>query len=216
MFAGRIFAILISGAALADYFHAHDANWRSIHLGSAIFSAILLIIHLLKHIRGKKLYAAASLSFILAGGAIFGLPYVDRWFHKIEINRSELLSGEKLAVEGKILIVYFSRVINTNFPAEIDAVSGAALMIDDKKSSETRKWSLKSCKVSQADKFLRFKPKKFIPQSIPRLQRLQKPNLTQKNCLNLKICPKSPITTKLFWFIRYGGAICQNWSKISW
>ncbi len=133
LFAVGILAILISGAALADYFPAQNLNWRAIHLGSAIFSTILLLIHLLKHIRGKKLYAAASLSFILAVAAIFGLPYVDRWFHKVEINRFELLRGEKLAVEGKILIVYFSRVGNTDFPEEVDAVSGASLMIEDKK-----------------------------------------------------------------------------------
>ena len=133
LFASGILAILISGAALAGYFDAKNINWRSIHLGAAIFSTILLMIHLLKHIRGKKLYAATILAFIMAVGAIFGLPYVDRWFHKVEVNRSELLRGEKLNIEGKILIVYFSRVGNTNFPAEVDAVSGASLMIDDKK-----------------------------------------------------------------------------------
>ena len=131
-FASGILAILISGAALADYFQAPNLNWRSIHLGAAIFSTILLMIHLLKHIRGKKLYAATALSFILAVGAIFGLPYVDRWFHTVKIDKNVLL-GEKLNVEGKILIVYFSRVGNTNFPEQVDAVSGASLMLDDKK-----------------------------------------------------------------------------------
>lgn len=127
-----ILVILISGAALGDYFSAPDVNWRSIHLGAAIFLTILIMIHLLRHIRGKKLYVATVLAFILAFGAIFGLPYVDRWFHTVKINRSELLSGEKLNIDRKILIVYFSRVGNTNF-GEVDAVSGASLMIDDKK-----------------------------------------------------------------------------------
>ena len=133
LFAAGVAALAISGAALADYFDAPNINWRSIHLGAAIFSVILLMIHLLKHIRGKKLYVATALSFILAVGAIFGLPYVDRWFHTVKVNRSEIERGEKLNVEGKILIVYFSRVGNTNFPAEVDAVSGASLMLDDKK-----------------------------------------------------------------------------------
>ena len=100
-------------------------------MGAAIFSTTLLMIHLLRHIRGKKLYAAASLSFILAVGAIFGLPYVDRWFHKVEVNR-DILRGEQLNLGGEILIVYFSRVGNTNFPEQVDAVSGASLMLDDK------------------------------------------------------------------------------------
>lgn len=132
LLASGILAILISGAALADYFQAPNINWRSIHLGAAIFSTILLMIHLLKHIRGKKLYAATALSFILAVGAIFGLPYIDRWFHTVRVDKN-ILRGEKLNVEGKILIVYFSRVGNTDFPEEVDAVSGASLMLDDKK-----------------------------------------------------------------------------------
>jgi len=132
LFASGILAILISGAALADYFQAPNVNWRSIHLGAAIFSTIFLMIHLLRHIRGKKLYVATALAFILAFGAIFGLPYVDRWFHIVKIDKN-ILRGEKLAVEDKILIVYFSRVGNTDFLAEVDAVSGASLMIDDKK-----------------------------------------------------------------------------------
>ena len=132
LFASGILAILISGAALAGYFDVQDINWRSIHLGAAIFSTVLLMIHLLKHIRGKKLYAATALSFILAFGAIFGLPYVDRWFHTVKVDKN-ILRGEKLNVEGKILIVYFSRVGNTDFPAKVDAVSGASLMLEDKK-----------------------------------------------------------------------------------
>ncbi len=132
LFASGILAILISGAALANYFQVPDINWRSIHLGAAIFSTILLMIHLLRHIRGKKLYAATALAFILAVGAIFGLPYVDRWFHTVKVDKN-ILSGEKLAVEDKILVIYFSRVGNTDFPAEVDAVSGASLMLDDKK-----------------------------------------------------------------------------------
>ena len=132
LFAAGVVMLAISGAALADYFPAPDLNWRSIHLGAAIASTILLLIHLLKHIHGKILYAAAILSFILAFGAIFGLPYVDRWFHTVKVNR-DAISGEKLALDGKILIVYFGRVGNTNFPAEVDAVSGASLMLDGKK-----------------------------------------------------------------------------------
>lgn len=134
LLAGGILAVFVSGAALADYFSApNDVNWRSIHLGASIFSAILVMIHLLKHIRGKKLYAAAILAFIMAFAAIFGLPYVDRWFHTVKISRSELLSGEKLTSDGKILVVYFSRAGNTNFSADVDAVSGASLMIDGEK-----------------------------------------------------------------------------------
>ena len=135
-FAISILVAAISGSALADYFPAPDLNWRSIHLGAAICSTVALFIHILIHasryIKGKSFYFASMLVFILAVGAVFGLPYLDRWFHKVEVNRSELLRGDKLNLDGKILIVYFSRVGNTNFPAEVDAVSGASLMLDGK------------------------------------------------------------------------------------
>lgn len=132
-FAASILALAVSGAALGEYFPLPEANWRAIHLGAAIFSTILLMIHLLKHIRGKKLYTATALSFILAVGAIFGLPYLDRWFHVVKVNRAEILRGEQLKLDEKPAIVYFSRMGNTNFPAEVDAVSGASLMLDGKK-----------------------------------------------------------------------------------
>jgi len=136
LFAAGVVTLAISGAALAEYFSAPEANWRSIHLGAAILSTVLLFIHILIHasryIKGKIFYAASILTFILAVGAIFGLPYVDRWFHTVKVNR-DAITGEKLVINGKILIVYFSRVGNTNFPAEVDAVSGASIMLDDKK-----------------------------------------------------------------------------------
>ena len=88
--------------------------------------------HAKRYVKGKIFYATTILAFILAFGAIFGLPYVDRWFHTVKVNR-DAITGEKLDLNGKILIVYFSRVGNTNFPAEVDAVSGASIMLDDKK-----------------------------------------------------------------------------------
>ncbi len=128
---------IISGSALADYFSAPDLNWRSIHLGAAIVATVSLFVHILIHasryIKGKIFYVASMLVFILAVGAVFGLPYLDRWFHTVKINRSEILRGEKLNLGGKILIVYFSRIGNTNFLGEVDAVSGASLMLDGKK-----------------------------------------------------------------------------------
>ena len=133
-FAASVVTLAISGAALAEYFSAPEANWRAVHLGAAVASTVALFVHILIHasryVKGKTFCAAAMLTFVLAVGAIFGLPYVDRWFHKVEVNRAEILRGEQIQLDGKILIVYFSRVGNTNFPAEVDAVSGASLMLD--------------------------------------------------------------------------------------
>ena len=58
------------------------------------------------------------------------MPYLDRWYHKVEINSAEIIQGEKILSDKKILTIYFSRVGNTNFPPEVDAVSGASVMKD--------------------------------------------------------------------------------------
>ncbi|MBR1807088.1 MAG: hypothetical protein IJ774_11995, partial [Selenomonadaceae bacterium] len=135
LFAVGIVVLTVSGAALANFFPAStEINWRSLHLTAAIFSTVALFVHILIHasryVHGKIFYASAMTAFVLAVAAIFGLPYVDRWFHTVKVNRAEILSGERLNLDGKILIVYFSRVGNTNFPAQVDAVSGASLMLD--------------------------------------------------------------------------------------
>lgn len=136
-FAASVAVLAISGAVLAEYFSAPEANWRAVHLGAAVASTVALFVHILIHasryVKGKIFYAAAVMTFVLAVGAIFGLPYLDRWFHKVEVNRAEILRGEQVKLDGKILIVYFSRVGNTNFPAQVDAVSGASLMLDGNK-----------------------------------------------------------------------------------
>ena len=135
-FVASILVLTVSGAVLANYFPAPDLNWRSIHLGAAIFTSVLIFVHILIHasryIKGKSFYCASIVAFILAFIAIFGLPYVDRWFHIVKVNREVLLQGDKLNLDGKILIVYFSRVGNTNFADKVDAVSGASLMLDGK------------------------------------------------------------------------------------
>ena len=135
LFAVGIVTLAVTGAALANFFPAsEEINWRSMHLGAAIFSTVALFVHILIHasryVHGKNFYASAMVAFIFAFAAIFGLPYVDRWFHTVKVNRTEILRGEHLNIDGKILIVYFSRVGNTDFPAQVDAVSGASLMLD--------------------------------------------------------------------------------------
>lgn len=130
-----VIILAVSGLMLSNFFiSAHEFNWRALHLGAAISSTIALLIHLTIHVkryaRGKVVYAAVIVSFILAVAGIFGLPYLDRWYHKVEVNRAELVHGEKISTGKKILTVYFSRVGNTNFPADVDAVSGASIMKD--------------------------------------------------------------------------------------
>ena len=70
---------------------------------------------------------------VAAGAALaLGLalvPYLNRHLRKVEIELTEKVSGEKIDVTGNMpLVVYFTRVGNTDFDEDVDAVSGASLM----------------------------------------------------------------------------------------
>jgi len=134
-FAVSLIFLTVSGIML--WVGDNGFNWRSLHLCSSILALIFLFVHLLiharKYIQGKIFYAASMAAFVLAVVGIFGLPYLDRWFHKVEVNAQEIVHGKKLFSTENILTVYFSRVGNTNFPANVDAVSGASLMLDNEK-----------------------------------------------------------------------------------
>ena len=137
LFGTSIILLTVSGVVLffPEVKFFPTINWLSIHLGAAISSFGLMIIHLLlnasRYVRGGKLFLASILSIALIVGGAIGLPYLDRWFHKVEVNRAEIVDGEKVRLSGKILTVYFSRVGNTNFPPNVDAVSGASVMRED-------------------------------------------------------------------------------------
>lgn len=71
---------------------------------------------------------------IVAGIAalIFVPGYVRRHFRTVEVNKEEAISTETVDMKGKNgIIVYFTRVGNTNFEPDVDAVSGASLMIEN-------------------------------------------------------------------------------------
>ena len=125
--------LLISGVMLWINFDS-NTNWRSIHLISSmvIFVGITvhLSIHARRYIHGKIFYVTSILAFVLAVAGIFGLPYLDRWFHRVEVDKNQLVIGEKVNFSNKTAVIYFSRVGNTDFPANVDAVSGASVMAD--------------------------------------------------------------------------------------
>lgn len=84
---------------------------------------------------GNKKAAIAVIALLSAAalGIGFGLvPYLNRHYRTVEVCCAEAISGEKLTLNaGKPLTVYFSRVGNTDFPPDIDAVSGASLLRAD-------------------------------------------------------------------------------------
>ena len=67
---------------------------------------------------------------MLAAAGIFGMPYLDRWYHQVYVEKNAVIAGDKVSIPGRVLTVYFSRVGNTNFPSDVDAVSGASIMKD--------------------------------------------------------------------------------------
>ncbi|MBQ7515369.1 MAG: hypothetical protein IJS96_03725 [Schwartzia sp.] len=136
LLAGSVLALALSGAALAGWLPlGAGANWRAWHLGASVAALVLLFLHLLRHgrryIRGRRFAFLAGAGFLLAAVSFFGLPYLDRWYHTVVVDPAALVEGEKAALPGRVLTVYFSRVGNTNFPEDADAVSGASLMRDE-------------------------------------------------------------------------------------
>ncbi len=69
---------------------------------------------------------ALAVAFGLAG-----VPYINRHFRSVEIDFDEKVGGERLATDSRPLVVYFTRVGNTDFEADVDAVSGASLLKAD-------------------------------------------------------------------------------------
>lgn len=81
----------------------------------------------------KNKIKAAVIIAILSGAALgigFGLvPYLNRHYRTVEISYTSTSTDEKLNWKSeKPLVVYFTRVGNTNFDPDIDAVSGASLL----------------------------------------------------------------------------------------
>lgn len=106
------------------------------YLATAVLS--LSAAHGMMHyvMRSKKKRLAVVLSAAAVGACIVvGLalvPYINRHAKRVEIKLDETVSGEKVPWNGdRALIVYFTRVVNTDFDKDVDAVSGASLMIAD-------------------------------------------------------------------------------------
>lgn len=63
---------------------------------------------------------------------LFVVPYMNRHLKTVDISYSDKAPKETVEwVGSKPLIVYFTRVGNTDFESDVDAVSGASLMITD-------------------------------------------------------------------------------------
>lgn len=135
LFGAAMLFLLISGLNLTNVIRLPDpALSRSLHMGAAIAATVLLLIHLSLHltryVRGKRGIAAIIGAILLAAAGIAGLPYLDRWYHIVKVDRTQIVPGEHVAGLGRVLTVYFGRVGNTDFPPNVDAVSGASVMLE--------------------------------------------------------------------------------------
>lgn len=114
-------------------------------LGSPVFHRTLAtlaltfaVIHGGMHIwfRAKNKKMAFALIALLCAAALgigFGLvPYMNRHYRTVEVSFPETVPEQRLTWKsGRPLVVYFSRVGNTDFEDGIDAVSGASLLRSD-------------------------------------------------------------------------------------
>ncbi len=84
----------------------------------------------------KKLRRAIILTILAcvasASVGLFAVPYMNRHLKKVDVDLADTVSGDKAEWNGeKPLVVYFTRVGNTDFDPDVDAVSGASLLVSD-------------------------------------------------------------------------------------
>lgn len=101
-----------------------------------VLIAAHLLVHAITHTKksAKKLFVwGTAISLLLAVLLhIWLLPYVKRHFYTVRINCAEAITGAPVDTGGrKIAIVYFTRVGNSHFEADVDAVSGASLLLNE-------------------------------------------------------------------------------------
>lgn len=81
----------------------------------------------------KKIYLIAGV--VLAAALIAGyffVPYAKRHYISVSVDMNEAAAMEKADMgERKVLTVYFTRVGNSEFEEDVDAVSSASLMKDN-------------------------------------------------------------------------------------
>ncbi len=107
-----------------------------VYLATAVLTLAVLHGGMHGYMRTKKKKRTAVfivLGCIVAAAAGLALvPYLNRHFKVVRIDHSEAVSGEKIQWKGsKPLVVYFTRHGNTDFEDDVDAVSGASLMLAD-------------------------------------------------------------------------------------
>ena len=88
--------------------------------------------HTKKKKRAVFLIVLGTIAAIAIGLAL--VPYLNRHFKTVEVEYSAMVTGRKVDWKGGTTkLVYFTRMGNTDFEADVDAVSGASLLLADGK-----------------------------------------------------------------------------------
>lgn len=136
-------AILLTGLINSRYLiqtSIQIAGIGQIHSILALIGFVLIVYHILVHVfnHTKKKYRKLPIILmvtVLIFSVLMGiwvLPYLKRHFKTVEIDRENVVSGESIDSDGRtVLIAYFTRVGNTDFVDDVDAVSGASLLLDE-------------------------------------------------------------------------------------
>lgn len=99
---------------------------------SVAHACLYFIIRAPKEKKKKSVIISVILTIIGFSIGYFGVPYVNRHFKKVtvELNAVQVEKIQDIK-EDRVLTVYFTRNGNTDFEADVDAVSGASLMLTD-------------------------------------------------------------------------------------
>ena len=107
-----------------------------IYLATAVLTLSVLHGGMHGYARAKKKKRAAvfialgCVAAIAVGLAL--VPYLDRHYKTVRIDYDTAVSGERVDLNGQeLLVVYFTRLGNTDFDDDVDAVSGASLLLAD-------------------------------------------------------------------------------------
>lgn len=96
-----------------------------------VLSIVHGCMHGYEHAKNRK-RACILICILAAAGVYLGMglvPYLNRHFRIVNIDEKSVVSGEQLDTDRNIAVVYFTRVGNTDFEPDVDAVSGASLML---------------------------------------------------------------------------------------
>lgn len=116
------------------------SNIGFLHTILALAGFVLIVYHLLFHAcsnmkkehkkHPRVLAVVTPIIAVILG--VFLLPYLKRHFNTVQINLQEVITGEQVDFgDKKVLIVYFTRVGNSNFEEDVDAVAGASLLLNE-------------------------------------------------------------------------------------